>query len=263
MTWFKVDDSFYDHPKVFDAPDCAVALWTRAGTWSARNLTDGFVPTGMPARLCDDPERAVRELINRGLWSRSRGGYQFHDWAQYQPTRDEAIASTRKMSSGGALGNHRKWHTGKGKSNPQCRYCQDEHDRGTHRPPDRVPDTPPESGANPPVPTRPDPKEQPPNPPAGKAGSKRGRPTDDPNFDRFWSAYPKKADKGHALDMWRRHVTNGSTDPEVVIVGAERYRDDPRRKPDYTKNAGTWLNGLCWEDQPARRSSTTSAWWDN
>jgi hypothetical protein len=70
MTWFKIDDSFYDHPKVFDAPDCAVALWTRAGTWSARNLTDGFVPTGMPARLCDDPDTAVKELVRRGLWLR-------------------------------------------------------------------------------------------------------------------------------------------------------------------------------------------------
>jgi hypothetical protein len=157
MTWFKVDDSFYDHPKVFDAPDCAVALWTRAGTWSARNLTDGFVPTGMPARLCDDPDRAVRELLNRGLWSRSKGGYLFHDWREYQPTREEAIASAQKMSSGGSLGNHRRWHVGKGKVDPSCRYCQDKRDRGTDRPPDRVPDTPPESPPNPPGPSRPGP----------------------------------------------------------------------------------------------------------
>jgi len=125
MTWFKVDDSFYDHPKVFDAPDSAVALWTRAGSWSARNLTDGFVPTGMPARFCDDHETAVRELVRRGLWSRTSGGYRFHDWDQYQPTRQEAIAGRQKMASGGALGNHRRWHTGKGKSDPSCRYCHD------------------------------------------------------------------------------------------------------------------------------------------
>jgi hypothetical protein len=87
MTWFKVDDSFYDHPKVFDAPDCAVALWVRAGSWSARNLTDGHVPTKMPARLCDDPETAVRELVDRGLWRRAKGGYQFHDWTRYQPSK--------------------------------------------------------------------------------------------------------------------------------------------------------------------------------
>lgn len=104
MTWFKVDDSFYDHPKVFDAPDCAVALWTRAGTWSARNLTDGFVPSGMPARLCDDPDTAVRELVRRGLWSRSSGGYQFHDWATYQPSSAETRALREKRAAAGRAG---------------------------------------------------------------------------------------------------------------------------------------------------------------
>lgn len=203
MTWFKIDDSFYDHPKVFDAPDCAVALWTRAGTWSARNRTDGVVPAGMPARFCDDPERAVRELVQRGLWTRTRGGYQFHDWHDYQPTREEAIAAATKMSSGGALGNHRRWHAGKGRTDPRCPFCnpigssggdepdpavtnprpnyrsgaasgsdrsapvenhasatpnsanQRQHDRGTHRLPDRPADGTPESPPNPPGPARP------------------------------------------------------------------------------------------------------------
>jgi hypothetical protein len=188
MTWFKVDDSFYDHPKVFDAPDCALALWTRAGAWSARNLTDGFVPAGMPARFCDDPERAVKELLNRGLWRRTKGGYLFHDWSVYQPTKEEVIAGRDEMSSGGALGNHRRWHVKKGKSDPKCRYCADsvnkpetqnrigsasgsalnshpektppgrsnrgdqgKQNRVPHRVPDRVPDGIPESPPNPPA----------------------------------------------------------------------------------------------------------------
>jgi hypothetical protein len=36
---------------------------------------------------------------------------------------------------------------------------------------------------------------------------------------------------------------------EDVIAGAERYRDDPQRKPDFTKHATTWLNGDCWLDE--------------
>lgn len=61
-------------------PGSALALWTRASSWSSRNLTDGFVPSGMPARLCGNPEAAVRELIDRELWIRTRDGYQFLDW---------------------------------------------------------------------------------------------------------------------------------------------------------------------------------------
>lgn len=104
MTWFKVDDSFYDHPKVFDAPDCAVALWVRAGTWSARNLTEGFVPAGLPARLCDDHDTAVRELVRRGLWSRTQGGYRFHDWTKYQPSKAEVEDLRAKRAAAGRLG---------------------------------------------------------------------------------------------------------------------------------------------------------------
>lgn len=108
MTWFKVDDTFHDHPKIFDAPDCAVALWTRAGTWSARNLTDGFVPAGMPARLCDDHDTAVRQLLTRGLWKRARGGYQFHDWAEYQPSAEAVKALREKRSEAGKRGGQAK-----------------------------------------------------------------------------------------------------------------------------------------------------------
>lgn len=108
MTWFKVDDSFHDHPKVFDAPDCAVALWTRAGTWSSRNLTDGFVPTGMPARLCDDPDTAVKELVRRGLWTRASGGYRFHDWSDFQPSAKAVIELRAKRAAAGKRGGQAK-----------------------------------------------------------------------------------------------------------------------------------------------------------
>lgn len=175
MVWFKVDDSFYDHPKMFDAPDCAVALWTRAGSWCARNLTDGFVPSKMPARLCDDPDTAVAELLRRGMWTRTRNGYVFHQWTAdgdgtpRNPTRSEVTASRSKQSSGGAIGNHRRWHVDRGVSDPKCRYCQTsdqgKHDRSTDRVTDRWADRRTdrepiggtESPPNPPGPARPDP----------------------------------------------------------------------------------------------------------
>lgn len=108
MTWFKVDDSFYDHPKVFDAPDCALALWMRAGCWSARNLTDGFVPAKLPARLCDDPDTAVKDLVDRGLWRRTKGGFQFHDWTDYQPSAERVKETRKKRAEAGSRGGKAK-----------------------------------------------------------------------------------------------------------------------------------------------------------
>lgn len=108
MTWFKVDDSFYDHPKIFDAPDCALALWVRAGCWSARSLKDGFVPANLPARLCDDPDTAVRALVDRGLWKKVRGGFQFHDWSEYQPSAEHVKELRAKRAEAGKRGGQAK-----------------------------------------------------------------------------------------------------------------------------------------------------------
>lgn len=93
MTWFRVDDKFGDHPKVRKlrgdkAP--AVGVWTLCGTWSADNLSDGFVPTEVVQRF-DPKERYAKRLVDVGLWTvteqDSETGYQFHQWDEHQPTR--------------------------------------------------------------------------------------------------------------------------------------------------------------------------------
>jgi hypothetical protein len=84
---FQVDSDFYDHPKTIDMSDAATALWTRAGSYSAAKLTDGFVADAVLARLTQTPEEASRELIRRGLWKRVRGGYQFHQWDERNLSR--------------------------------------------------------------------------------------------------------------------------------------------------------------------------------
>lgn len=38
-------------------------------------------------------------------------------------------------------------------------------------------------------------------------------------------------------------------DIDTIIGGAKRYRDNPRRSPEYTAHATTWLNQRRWEDE--------------
>ncbi len=78
---FQVDADFYDHPKTIDMSDAATALWTRAGSYCAAKLTDGFVADAVLARLSRTPDEAAQELVKRGLWKRVRGGHRFHQWA--------------------------------------------------------------------------------------------------------------------------------------------------------------------------------------
>lgn len=89
MTWFKVDDSFHSHPKVLAAEPAALGLWVVAGAWCSANLTDGFVPDYAVPRLLPDAARLAEKLVACRLWKRTKGGYRFHDWREYNPTASE------------------------------------------------------------------------------------------------------------------------------------------------------------------------------
>lgn len=101
MTWFKVDDGFYDHPKVIEAGTAAAGLWVRTGSWASKHETDGFIPKKV-ARTYGTPGMA-KALVGSGLWTEVEGGYQFHQWSDEgrQPTRSqrdaERIAARTRM----------------------------------------------------------------------------------------------------------------------------------------------------------------------
>lgn len=93
MTWFKVDDGFYDHPKVEELPNAAVGLWTKAGTWCSKHETDGVVPATRVKALKGTASQ-IRALIDCGLWGETTTdsgakAYVFKDWFDYQPSREE------------------------------------------------------------------------------------------------------------------------------------------------------------------------------
>lgn len=110
MPWFKVDDSFWGSPKVLSCSPSAVGLWTVAGSWAAQQLTDGFIPEGVLGILRAKRKQAM-ELVNSGLWEKVEGGYKFHDWADYQPSREKVQADRdaakermRRIRSGSVQG---------------------------------------------------------------------------------------------------------------------------------------------------------------
>lgn len=88
MTWFKVDDGFWSHPKTLLLSHAAVALWVRAGSYCGKHLTDGHIPRAILPMLHGTPDHA-RELCNADLWEPVEDGWQFHAWHEYQDTRTE------------------------------------------------------------------------------------------------------------------------------------------------------------------------------
>lgn len=108
MPWVRFDDQYPIHRKVDGLSDAAFRLHTSAIFWSARNLTDGFVPRGdlesVTARV-RTPARFAAECVRRGTWHRpsescdselcpapvDNDGWVIHDYWDYQPTREQVI----------------------------------------------------------------------------------------------------------------------------------------------------------------------------
>jgi hypothetical protein len=97
MAWFRVDDHLYGHPKWLGLPRGARALWTTAGSWASGQLTDGFIPTAVLPAL-DGTRREATALVEAGLWEEAEGGWLFHDWADFQPTRASVIEKRQKSA---------------------------------------------------------------------------------------------------------------------------------------------------------------------
>lgn len=112
MAWFRTDDSFPSHPKVRSIPRAVrlrvLGVWLACGTWSAHHLTDGCVSLDV---VLDEGGKAAdaAALVAAALWHGPdhgcdrcpqplAGSYQFHDWPEYQKTRDQVMAERKKTA---------------------------------------------------------------------------------------------------------------------------------------------------------------------
>lgn len=99
MSWFYVDDGFSDSKPVLNMPDrhrlAACGLWVLAGSWSAKEELDGFVPDSKLRQLGARPT-ILAALTEKGpmsapLCERTSRGIQFNSWEKWQKTREESI----------------------------------------------------------------------------------------------------------------------------------------------------------------------------
>lgn len=100
MPWFYVDDGFSDAKPVLNMPDryrlAACGLWVLAGSWSAKEELDGFVPNSKLRQLGARPP-IIAALTDAGpmsapLCTQVPGGIQFNSWEKWQPTKAELEA---------------------------------------------------------------------------------------------------------------------------------------------------------------------------
>lgn len=187
MSWFKVDDGFWSHPKVLGLSAEAIALWVRAGSYSGKHLTDGYIGREVLLLLRSDETYAI-ELVDAGLWTKAVNGFHFHDWADYQDTRE--MVEKRRES----------WRTRQNRHRNNSPILLNEepvhsipfHSKGTR---DTTRDT--------------------------QRESRRDR------FDEFWDAYPRKAGKGAAKTAFEKACSKVDADILIAAAEAYK-RDPNR-----------------------------------
>lgn len=106
--WVRIDDGFADHPKVLALGPLmhyVRSLQIAALCYAARHLTDGYLDAASAACLFPADTFAAACLVKlapkqgwadvmvkAGLWDRVSGGYQIHDYLDYNPPRAKVLA---------------------------------------------------------------------------------------------------------------------------------------------------------------------------
>lgn len=274
MGWARIDDGFDDHPKVLalledEQGAAAVGLWTLCLTYAHRTTrkvgkTPGLIPAGLPRRYVGpDAAALVALLVKAGMWDVAPDGWLIHDFGEYLPSEETRAA----RAAAGRRGAQSRWGAERppDSSEPSTSWQDDgklpfedgnlpsaSHDvdsnaiasDGSRADARRDPTPVPE-----PIPTK--------TASSTKTPSRTGS-DDDPAFVAFWSAYPRKTDKGHGRKAWAKALKTGA-DPAAIVLGAQAYATYCARDGtpgQYIPHPATWLTGERWSDERVRPATS-------
>ena len=114
--WVKLSVNYFDDDRIMEVGVEAELLFVRGLAWAKRS-DSSRITKGALIRLglgLSDPTTAVSRLVEVGLWLSADNGWDVAAWDVWQ-----GDGSKMKMSEGGQLGNHRRWHT---EPDPDCLF---------------------------------------------------------------------------------------------------------------------------------------------
>lgn len=234
MPWFKVDDGLSTKLETTRIPrahrTAALGLWALAGSWSARELTDGHIPAHMIEELAGTLEDAQR-LVEAGFWLVVDGGFQFAVWEGEQPMRAKVIEQREKNAA-----KVQNWRA-------RNRVTNRDTNRDVTLPPTR------------PDPTRPSSDEEKDSPPP---------PAPDvlPDFERAYEHWPKKVERKKSLQAFVRAARSRGV--EQLTSDVVRFGDAyaATTEPQFVPALCVWINGERWTDDLPTLKPPTQAEWD-
>jgi hypothetical protein len=106
VSWVKIDDKAWAHPKLASLSGNAVRLWVFALCWCNQQETDGAVPKSC-LRVLGGSNKDAQELVSAGLWHPTETGWDIHDFLVYQPSKAQLAAQREAKAEAGRSGGRR------------------------------------------------------------------------------------------------------------------------------------------------------------
>lgn len=255
MAWVRVDDAFYDHPKFQNTNALGIAAWITALAWSNRNLTDGYIPRSVAARLVNldgisltfgmagrdaNAYDGIDQLLDCGAWVEVEGGYQIVNYLEFQPSADEVKA--RREGNALRQAQFRRRKAEQSDSNAGSNGVTNGDVTRAPNPNTQKIKTIAHADARAGDPAGEDPEVN-----HGTKGP--STPLAATEFDQFWHHYPRKVGKAKAAKAWREAIRH--VDPPVVVEAARRLAADPNLpEKRFIPHPTEWLRRGGWDDEP-------------
>jgi hypothetical protein len=92
LPWVRMDTQWPHNPKflilVEEKKWRSITVYWAAVGWSGAQGQNGFIPAyALP--MIHGTKKEAAELTEVGLWDMAQGGWDIHDWSEYQPSTEE------------------------------------------------------------------------------------------------------------------------------------------------------------------------------
>lgn len=241
---------YYKDDAIAQAGEAAELLYVRGLAFCADVLSDGFISDVQVTRFVGVGMKSlqprIQRLLDAGLWSRVDGGYWVNAWLKWNRSNEEITRLQQKDAA-------RKVKPGSSPDDGANGEGTDSERNPNGIQPDSEPSSDVESERNP------SPRARSTSlhatslhaTPAPRHSTPGHDSTANEEFDRFWSAYPRKVDKAKAKDKWKQACKK--LNPEELISEAQRWAgiwEKAGTEQQFIPHPTTWLNGERWNDEP-------------
>lgn len=99
MPWVRMDTQWPSNPKflqlVEDKKWKAISAYWAGLAWAGAQGQNGYLPAyALP--MIHATKKETDELVAVGLWDMAQGGWDIHDWADYQMSTEETVKRSER-----------------------------------------------------------------------------------------------------------------------------------------------------------------------